>query len=175
MRSRRGIEANLSEPAPQREAVHTAHITAPDSTRAGSARTEFSAGGVIVRDGECVVIVPTRRAADGSKVLALPKGHPEEGESAQAAALREVREEAGVEGRVVEKLGDVRYWYMRGGERIAKVVSFFLLEYVAGDVGDHDREVEDARWLALERAAEDLTYKGERDIASRALSRLRTA
>jgi 8-oxo-dGTP pyrophosphatase MutT (NUDIX family) len=136
---------------------------------------EFSAGGVVVRDAECVVIVPTRRAADGSKVLALPKGHPEQGESAADAALREVREEAGVDARLVEQLGDVRYWYMRDGRRIAKVVSFFLLEYVSGDVTDHDREVEQARWLALERAARELTYKGERDMASRALLRLRTA
>ena len=137
--------------------------------------TEFSAGGVVVRDGRCVVIVPTRRAADGSAVLALPKGHPEDGESAADAALREVREEAGVESRLVEKIGDVRYWYMRDGRRIAKVVSFFLLEYVSGEVTEHDREVEDARWLALEDAARELTYKGERDMASRALSRLRTA
>jgi 8-oxo-dGTP pyrophosphatase MutT (NUDIX family) len=137
--------------------------------------TEFSAGGVVVRDEKCVVIIPTRRAADGSKVLALPKGHPEDGESAADAALREVREEAGVESRLVEKLGDVRYWYTREGRRIAKVVSFFLLEYLSGEVSDHDREVEDARWLALERATRELTYKGERDMASRALLRLRTA
>jgi 8-oxo-dGTP pyrophosphatase MutT (NUDIX family) len=137
--------------------------------------TEFSAGGVVVRDGKCVVIVPARRAADGSRVLALPKGHPENGESAAAAALREVREEAGVEACLVEKLGDVRYWYTRDGRRIAKVVSFFLLEYLSGEVSDHDREVEDARWLALERAVVELTYKGERDMASRALSRSRTA
>ena len=129
----------------------------------------------MVREGACVVIVPTRRAADGSKVLALPKGHLEEDESAADAALREVREEAGVVGRLVDRLGDVRYWYMRDGRRIAKVVSFFLLEYVSGDVADHDREVEHARWLALERAARELTYKGERDMASRALLRLRTA
>jgi 8-oxo-dGTP pyrophosphatase MutT (NUDIX family) len=124
---------------------------------------------------ECVVIVPTRRAADGSKVLALPKGHPENGESAADAARREVREEAGVETRVIAELGDVRYWYMRGGRRIAKVVSFFLLEYVGGEVADHDGEVEDARWLGLEEAAAQLTYEGERDMASRALLRLRTA
>ncbi|MEN3282293.1 MAG: hypothetical protein V7607_3433, partial [Solirubrobacteraceae bacterium] len=91
-----------------------------------------------------MVIVPTRRAADGSKVLALPKGHPEQGESAADAALREVREEAGVDARLVEQLGDVRYWYMRNGRRIAKVVSVFLLEYVGGELPDHDREVEDA-------------------------------
>jgi 8-oxo-dGTP pyrophosphatase MutT (NUDIX family) len=130
---------------------------------------------VVVRDDECVVIVPTRRAADGSRVLALPKGHPEAGESPAQAALREVREEAGIEARVVEELGDIRYWYMRGGARIAKVVRFFLLRYVRGEVTDHDVEVEDARWLALEDAARELTYQGEREMAARALSRARTA
>jgi 8-oxo-dGTP pyrophosphatase MutT (NUDIX family) len=140
-----------------------------------AASTEFSAGGVVVRDGACVVIVPTRPAADGSKVLALPKGHPEEGESPVDAALREVREEAGVDARLVEPLGDVRYWYTRDGRRIAKVVSFFLLDYVSGEVDDHDGEVEHARWMALEEAARELTYAGEREMAGRALSRTRTA
>jgi 8-oxo-dGTP pyrophosphatase MutT (NUDIX family) len=133
--------------------------------------SEFSAGGVVVRDGECVVIVPTRRAADGSAVLALPKGHPDGEESSADAALREVREETGVEAALVEKLGDVRYWYMRGGRRIAKVVSFYLLEYLAGELDDHDHEVEDARWMPLEQAARELTHRGERDMAARALSR----
>jgi 8-oxo-dGTP pyrophosphatase MutT (NUDIX family) len=130
---------------------------------------------VVVRDGACVVIVPTRPAADGSKVLALPKGHPEEGESAEDAALREVREEAGVEARLVEPLGDVRYWYTRDGRRIAKVVSFFLLDYVSGEVDDHDGEVEQACWMALADAARKLTYAGEREMAARALSRTGTA
>jgi 8-oxo-dGTP pyrophosphatase MutT (NUDIX family) len=130
---------------------------------------------VVVRDGACVVIVPTRLAANGSKVLALPKGHPEEGESPVDAALREVREEAGVQARLVEALGDVRYWYTRRGQRIAKVVSFFLLAYVSGEVDDHDLEVEQARWMALEDATRELTYAGEREMAARALSRTRTA
>jgi 8-oxo-dGTP pyrophosphatase MutT (NUDIX family) len=142
---------------------------------ATAASTEFSAGGVVVRDGACVVIVPTRPAADGSKVLALPKGHPEEGESPVDAALREVREEAGVDARLVEPLGDVRYWYTRDGRRIAKVVSFFLLAYVSGEVDDHDFEVERACWMSLEDAARELTYAGEREMAARALSRTRTA
>jgi 8-oxo-dGTP pyrophosphatase MutT (NUDIX family) len=133
--------------------------------------SEFSAGGVVVRDRDCIVIVPTRRSADGTKVLALPKGHPDGQETPADAALREVREETGVDAELVEKLGDVRYWYMRGGRRIAKVVSFYLLEYTAGELDDHDHEVEDARWLPLERAARELTYPGERDMAARALSR----
>ncbi|MDQ3676021.1 MAG: NUDIX domain-containing protein [Actinomycetota bacterium] len=136
--------------------------------------SEFSAGGVVVNDaGQIVVIVPTRRAADGSKVRALPKGHPDGDESSVEAALREVREEAGVNAELIESLGEVRYWYHRGGRRIAKAVEFFLLRYVDGDVADHDHEVEDARWVPLEEAAQTLSYSGERDMVRRALSRLR--
>jgi 8-oxo-dGTP pyrophosphatase MutT (NUDIX family) len=134
--------------------------------------SEFSAGGVVMNaDREVIVIVPTRRAADGSRVLALPKGHPDGRESPLQAALREVREEAGVQTEVVETLGEVRYWYQRGGRRIAKVVEFFLLRYVSGDVADHDHEVEQARWVPAAEAAETLTYAGERDMVRRALSR----
>jgi 8-oxo-dGTP pyrophosphatase MutT (NUDIX family) len=138
--------------------------------------SEFSAGGVVMNDAnEIVVIVPTRRAADGSRVLALPKGHPDGEESAVQAALREVREEAGVDAEVVDSLGEVRYWYQRGGRRIAKVVEFFLLRYVSGDVSDHDHEVEQARWVPAEEAAETLTYAGERDMVRRALSQAQRA
>ena len=134
--------------------------------------SEFSAGGVVMNaDREVIVIVPTRRAADGSRVLALPKGHPDGRESPLQAALREVREEAGVQAEVVETLGEVRYWYQRGGRRIAKVVEFFLLRYVSGDVADHDHEVEQARWVPAAEAAETLTFAGERDMVRRALSR----
>jgi 8-oxo-dGTP diphosphatase len=134
--------------------------------------SEFSAGGVVFNAArDVVVIVPTRRAADGSRVLALPKGHPDGSESPAQAALREVREEAGVEAELVESLGEVRYWYQRGGRRIAKAVEFFLLRYVSGDVADHDHEVEHARWIPAEEAAETLTYDGEREMVRKALSR----
>src|SRR3954452_12325826 len=125
---------------------------------------EFSAGGVVFRDGECIVIVPTRRARGRERVLALPKGHPEGGESGADAALREIHEETGVEAQLVDKLGDVRYWYQRDGKRIAKVVSFFLFEYVSGDPQGDPFEVEEARWLGLEEAAAELSYRGEREM-----------
>jgi 8-oxo-dGTP pyrophosphatase MutT (NUDIX family) len=129
---------------------------------------------VVVRGEECVVIVPTRRAANGAKVLALPKGHVDPGETPVQAAAREVREEAGVDADLLGDLGSVRYWYMRGGKRIAKQVDFFLFAYRDGDVADHDHEVEEARWMPLTEAAEALSYDGERDMATRALSRLRS-
>ena len=137
------------------------------------AERELSAGGVVVRDRSCVVIVPTRRAADGRKVLALPKGHVDPGETPAQAAEREVREEAGVAGRLVGELGTVRYWYMRDGRRIPKHVDFFLFEYLDGDPADHDQEVEQARWMPLEEAATALTYGGERQMAARARERLK--
>jgi 8-oxo-dGTP pyrophosphatase MutT (NUDIX family) len=134
--------------------------------------SEWSAGGVVVRGTECVVIVPTRRAANGAKVLALPKGHVDPGETPLQAAAREVREEAGVDTAPMGELGAVRYWYMRDGRRIAKQVDFFLFSYVGGDVEDHDHEVEQAAWMPLQEAMEQLTYDGEREMAARALSKI---
>jgi 8-oxo-dGTP pyrophosphatase MutT (NUDIX family) len=133
---------------------------------------ELSAGGVVVRDGQVVVIVPTRRAADGSRVLALPKGHVDPGESAIEAATREVREETGIVAEPVCELGQSRYWYRRDGRTVAKTVHFYLFSYLQGDTADHDDEVEQARWIGLAEAQEQLTYPAERDMVARALERL---
>jgi 8-oxo-dGTP diphosphatase len=132
---------------------------------------EFSAGGVVVRGDDVVVIVPVKRAADGRRVLGLPKGHLDGSETPQQAAQREVAEETGVTGELVEELGDVSYRYERNGRRIAKIVRFYLFRYVSGDVADHDHEIEEARWIPLEQAARELTYAGEREMVARALSR----
>jgi 8-oxo-dGTP pyrophosphatase MutT (NUDIX family) len=137
--------------------------------RSSGTSTEISAGGVVLRGDDVVVIVPTRRAANGRKVLALPKGHVDPGESAAQAAEREVREEAGVEAKLVAQLGEVRYWYQRGGKRIPKLVTFFLFDYVAGSPDDHDHEVEEARWMPLAEAGRKLSYKGEREMVGRAV------
>ncbi len=134
---------------------------------------EFSAGGVVVRGSDVVVIVPIRRSPEGSQVLALPKGHPDGDESLAEAAAREVREEAGVTADLVEKLGDVRYWYRREGRRVHKQVTFFLFRYRSGDTADHDHEIEEARWIPLEDAQTKLSFEGERDMVARALSTLR--
>ncbi|HEX3977252.1 MAG TPA: NUDIX domain-containing protein [Solirubrobacteraceae bacterium] len=125
----------------------------------------------MVRGGEVVVIVPVKRAADGRKVLGLPKGHLDGDETPEQAARREVGEEAGVTADLVDELGDVIYRYERRGRRIAKTVRFFLFQYVSGSVDDHDHEIEEARWMPLEQAARELTYAGEREMVARALSR----
>lgn len=131
---------------------------------------EFSAGGVVVRGDEVIVIVPAKRGPGGSRVLGLPKGHPEAGETSAQAAAREVREEAGVSGELLESLGTVAYTYERRGQTVAKRVEFFLIEYREGDPADHDHEVEQARWMPLADAVDALTYKGEREIVARAMS-----
>jgi 8-oxo-dGTP pyrophosphatase MutT (NUDIX family) len=135
---------------------------------------EFSAGGVVVRGEEVVTIVPTRRAADGSRVLALPKGHVDPGETPIEAAVREVREETGiVVAEPVCELGESRYWYRRDGHTIGKSVAFFLFEYAGGDTADHDDEVEEVRWLGLEQARAALSHQAEREMVELALARLR--
>jgi 8-oxo-dGTP pyrophosphatase MutT (NUDIX family) len=144
--------------------------------RRGVAPQEISAGGVVVRGEPClqdeqvVVIVPTRRAPDGSRVLALPKGHVDPGETPLQAAEREVREETGIVAEPVRGLGEARYWYRREGRTISKAVSFYLFSYVEGDTEDHDDEVEEARWIGLREAQTALSHAGEREMVVRALA-----
>jgi len=133
---------------------------------------EVSAGGVVVRGDDTVVIVPRKPGPEGQRTLALPKGHPDDGESMQEAATREVREETGVQGELVERLGDVEYWYRRkDGRPRPKKVIFYLFEYRSGDVADHDHEVIEALWMPLEEARTALTFPGEREMVERALAR----
>ena len=136
---------------------------------------EFSAGGICVRRMRGREYVAAIRVK-GGKVLALPKGNIDRGESPEEAARREVREEAGVDGEVVQKLGVVEYWYVRrGGTRVFKNVAFFLLRYLSGDVEDHDHEVDSAEWVPLDDAERLLQYKGEKQMAAAALTALAEA
>ena len=106
-------------------------------------------------------------------VWALPKGLVGEGEAPADTALREVTEETGVRGRLVEKLGDIRYVYTWKGERVFKVVSFYLVRYSRGRLGDiteeFRHEVAQTRWLPLAEAPRLLSYRGEREMAAKAL------
>jgi 8-oxo-dGTP pyrophosphatase MutT (NUDIX family) len=136
---------------------------------------EFSAGGVLVRRFRgrwwLAAIRPGGRPEG---IWALPKGNVGPDESPEATAVREVAEETGIDAVSTGKLGDVRYVYTRDGQRIFKIVSFFLLRYRRGRIGDlsakFQHEVDDVRWLPLEEAPQLLTYKGEREMAEKALA-----
>ena len=150
---------------------------APPCVTREPVRREFSAGGVLVRSVRGrPVFAAIRPQGKREGLWALPKGLIGPGESAEETALREVLEETGVQGRPVEKLGDVRYVYTWAGERVFKVVSFFLLRAGRGRIGeiadDMRIEVAEARWLPLEEGPKLLAYKGEKEMAQKALDRL---
>ncbi len=150
---------------------------------------EFSAGGAVVRRSQgqwwVAAIEPQSEAkqARGSKpkraVRALPKGMADPGEKPEQTAVREVREETGVEAALIIKLKDIKYVYVRSwgdGERVFKIVSFYLLLYRGGELGDITpemrREVKAAQWLPLAEAPRTLSYRGEREVAQAALEYL---
>ena len=139
---------------------------------------EFSAGGVLIKRlrgrPHLAAIRPQGKPAG---VWALPKGNLDPGERPEETALREVWEETGVRGTLVEKLGDVKYTYTRrSGLRVFKVVSFYLLTAGRGRLGEIEErmriEVAEARWLPLDEAPRLLAYGGEREMAERARDRL---
>jgi 8-oxo-dGTP pyrophosphatase MutT (NUDIX family) len=135
-----------------------------------SVRNEVSAGGVVYRrNGEGVEIaLAARRTRRGELVWGLPKGQIETTESPEDAAVREVREETGLEARVESSLGSTRYFYVWDNARIRKRVHMFLLRATGGDVADHDDEMEDVRWFPMDEAVSVAAYQGERDILRRA-------
>jgi 8-oxo-dGTP pyrophosphatase MutT (NUDIX family) len=141
-------------------------------------RREFSAGGVLVRRlNGCWMVAAIRPQGRPAGLWALPKGRIDPGESGETTALREIAEETGAHGRSLGKLGDVRYWFNWEGERVFKVVSFFLVRYESGRLGDipaeFRHEVAEVRWLSLDESGRPLAYAGEREMAGKALARLR--
>jgi len=131
---------------------------------------EVSAGGVVYRrEGEDIeIVLASRRTRRGDLAWGLAKGGIEPGESREDAAVREVREETGLDATIEADLGDTKYIYVWEDVRIRKRVHFFLMRHVGGDVDDRDDEMEEIRWFPLERALKRAAYRGEREVLARA-------
>jgi 8-oxo-dGTP pyrophosphatase MutT (NUDIX family) len=136
-------------------------------------RRETSAGGVVLRPGatEPEVLLASRRTRRGDLVWGLPKGLVEKGEAPEEAAMREVREETGYTGRIVEPLGEISYWFVWGGERVRKTVHFFLMEDTGDPPGERDAEMEEVRWFPLSEAERAAGFDSERDLIRTASQR----
>jgi 8-oxo-dGTP pyrophosphatase MutT (NUDIX family) len=134
-------------------------------------KTQISAGGVVFRRCDSRVEVALI-SVGGESRWQLPKGLVDAGESPEAAAVREAREETGIETELVAPIDKIEYWYYatnRGGRvRFHKFVHFYLLRYVSGDVRDHDAEVNEARWVEIDEARTMLAFAGERKVLERA-------
>jgi 8-oxo-dGTP pyrophosphatase MutT (NUDIX family) len=132
---------------------------------------QVSAGGVAFRVNESIAEVAIVSIVPGNR-WQLPKGIVEEGESPEAAALREVSEEAGIETDLLASIETIEYWYVgeRRGQRIRyhKFVHFFLMAYRSGDVSGHDHEVAESRWVGIDEAIGMLAFKNERIVVEKA-------
>jgi 8-oxo-dGTP diphosphatase len=137
--------------------------------RPGPIKRQVSAGGVIFRKNDSSIEIALI-AVKGGHVWCLPKGVIDKGESPEMTAVREVSEETGLQGRIIEKLGEINYWYYIKEEeaRCSKTVHFFLIEYKSGDTSQHDFEVDLVSWFPIDDALKRANYKGEREIIAKA-------
>lgn len=137
--------------------------------RPATLKNQVSSGGVIFRRHNNTVEI-AMVAIKGGNVWCLPKGLIDKGEVPEKTALREVSEETGLSGRIIEKLGEITYWYYikNDNAKCRKTVHFFLMEYVSGDIADHDCEVDNVSWFIIDDALKQAKYKGERDMIMKA-------
>ena len=139
--------------------------------------TATSAGGVVIRfEGSVPMFVAgCRRRERDSRTWTLPKGTPNEGETVEQTALREVAEETGLQVRISAPLDSIEYWFVLSGTRIHKTVHYFLMEPTGGDLADHDHEFEEVRWVRFDDAPTLLTFDTERALVAKAAATLTVA
>ena len=132
-------------------------------------KKQTSSGGVIFRNSRKGIEVALI-AVKNKTVWCLPKGAIDKNEDFQTAAVREVREETGLSGEVIDEIGKISYWYFSKDEnmRFNKTVYFYLMEYKSGNTDEHDQEVDDAQWFPIEEAIDKLAYRGEKEILQKA-------
>lgn len=130
---------------------------------------EVSAGGVVVKREDSILVLLARRGRDWQ----LPKGLVEEGERIEETAVREVREETGIDARIIKPLGKINYWYYREGVRVYKTVHFFLMEAMGGSTEEHDSEMDEVRWFGIDEALNVIGYRNEKDLIEKAKRELR--
>ncbi len=138
-------------------------------------KKQTSSGGVIFRNSRKGIEVALI-AVKNKTVWCLPKGAIDKNEDFQTAAVREVREETGLSGEIIDEIGKISYWYFSKDEnmRFNKTVYFYLMEYKSGNTDEHDREVDDAQWFLIDEAINKLTYKGEKEILQKARQMIET-
>ena len=133
---------------------------------------EFSAGGIVFKkEGGLIQILVSQHSQHHGWVF--PKGiigDKEKSESKETTALREVKEETGVEGKILKPIKPVEYWYVMEGEKIKKTVYYFLMEYIGGSIEDHDNEMENVEWLPMDAVEARLTYKADKEAWQEALN-----
>jgi 8-oxo-dGTP pyrophosphatase MutT (NUDIX family) len=142
--------------------------------RATRVRDALAAGGVVLRgEGDDIEVVIAGR--DSDRTWVFPKGTPDGGETIEETAIREVREESGLDVEIVRPIGAIDYWFAVPGERVHKIVHFFLMRPQGGDVSRHDHEYDDVRWVPVADARRMLTYDTYRDMLERAIAASREA
>jgi 8-oxo-dGTP pyrophosphatase MutT (NUDIX family) len=136
--------------------------------------TATSAGGIVVRyeAGEPWLVVGSRRRERDGRTWTLPKGTPDAGETREETALREVREETGLQVRITGPLESIEYTFVQSGTRIHKTVHYFMMEPTGGDLAGHDHEFEEVRWIRFDEAELMLTFETERALVAQAARRL---
>lgn len=142
-----------------------------------STRSERSAGGVVYRGSgtDVELALAARRTRRGELAWGLAKGQIEPGEDPAETAVREVREETGLDAEIEQDLGEISYFYVWDGVRIRKSVRFYLMRATGGDISQHDHEMEEVRWFPLDEALRKASYGSERDVVHKAADLLRSA